>query len=38
MKTLAFLIVTAAIVFIAGTIGCIVGEILLKLIKHLFKK
>lgn len=38
MRTIAFLIVAAAIVFIAGAIGCIIGELTLKFIKYLFKK
>ena len=37
MKTLAFLIVAAAIVFIAGVVGCVVGELMFKLIKKLIK-
>lgn len=37
MKTLSFLIVAAAIVFIAGALGCIVGELIYKLFKKLFK-
>jgi hypothetical protein len=37
MRTIAFLIVAAAIVFIAGALGCLIGEILVKTLKKIFK-
>jgi hypothetical protein len=36
MKTVIILMVAAAVVFIAGAIGCVVGELLVKSIKKLF--
>jgi hypothetical protein len=37
MKTVIIIMVAAAVVFIAGAIGCVVGELLVKSIKKLFK-
>ena len=37
MKTILILIFAAAVVFIAGAIGCVVGELLVKSIKKIFK-
>tara|TARA_R110000868_G_scaffold492_4_gene3672 strand:- start:535 stop:651 length:117 start_codon:yes stop_codon:yes gene_type:complete len=37
MKTITFIIVAAAIVFVAGALGCLIGEIVLKTIKKIFK-
>lgn len=37
MKTIIFLMAAAAVVFIAGAIGCVIGEILVKSIKKIFK-
>jgi len=37
MKTLILVIFCAAIVFIAGLIGCAVGELILKTFKNFFK-
>jgi hypothetical protein len=36
MKTVIILMVAAAVVFIAGAVGCVVGELLVKSIKKLF--
>jgi len=37
MKTIIVIMVAAAIVFIAGAVGCVVGELLIKTIKKIFK-
>lgn len=37
MKTIAFIMVAAAIVIIAGAVGCIIGELITKTIKKIFK-
>jgi hypothetical protein len=37
MKTIIILLVAAAVVFIAGAIGCVIGELLVKSIKKIFK-
>jgi len=37
MITICFIIVAAAVVFIAGAIGCFVGELMLKIFKQFFK-
>jgi hypothetical protein len=36
MKTIIIIMVAAAIVFIAGAVGCVVGELLVRTIKKLF--
>jgi hypothetical protein len=37
MKTVIILMVAAAVVFIAGAVGCVVGELLVTTIKKIFK-
>ena len=38
MITIAFIMVAAAIVFIAGALGCLIGELILKTFKKLTRK
>jgi hypothetical protein len=38
MKTFIIILFAAAVVFIAGIIGCLIGELILKTFKNIFKR